>query len=235
MLDDRGKREAFLLESLEKRVTFLCEAMSNDSTRNLVSRSITQSDQSDMDGIRESSHSPVSDVDNSLNQAETDGNTLPLFSAKVLEVKRKGEEEKQSWNRLQAFDSWVWNFFYHALYAVRHGRRSYLDSLARCERCHDLYWRDEKHCKVCHITFELDFNLEERYTIHRATCREKDDDVFPKHKVLSSQFQSLKAAVHAIEVFHFSLLLLFKKKHSFHWDGLHIKGRLAKKSIPIYV
>lgn len=197
VLDDRGKREAFLIESLEKRVAFLCEAMSNSSTRNLVSRSFTQSD---MDRNRESSYSPVSDVDNSLNQAETTGDKLPLSSAIVLEVKRKGEEEKQSWSRLQAFDSWVWNFFYHALYAVRHGRRSYLDSLARCERCHDLYWRDEKHCKVCHITFELDINLEERYTIHRATCREKeDDDVFPKHKVLSSQFQALKAGVHAIE------------------------------------
>ncbi|CAK9309644.1 unnamed protein product [Citrullus colocynthis] len=200
VLDDRGKREAFLIESLEKRVAFLCEAMSNSSTRNLVSRSFTQSEQSDMDRNRESSYSPVSDVDNSLNQAETTGDKLPLSSAIVLEVKRKGEEEKQSWSRLQAFDSWVWNFFYHALYAVRHGRRSYLDSLARCERCHDLYWRDEKHCKVCHITFELDINLEERYTIHRATCREKeDDDVFPKHKVLSSQFQALKAGVHAIE------------------------------------
>ncbi|XP_022976954.1 homeobox-DDT domain protein RLT3 [Cucurbita maxima] len=200
VLDDRGKREAYLIESLEKRVAFLCEAMSNYSTRNLVSRSFTQSEQSDMDRIRESSYSPVSDVDNSLNQAETTGDMLPSCSAIVLDVKRKGEEEKQSWNCLQEFDSWVWNFFYHALYAVRHGKRSYLDSLARCESCHDLYWRDEKHCKVCHMTFELDFNLEERYTIHRATCREKeDDDVFPKHKVLSSQFQSLKAAVHAIE------------------------------------
>uniref|UniRef100_A0A0A0K3U2 DDT domain-containing protein n=1 Tax=Cucumis sativus TaxID=3659 RepID=A0A0A0K3U2_CUCSA len=200
VLDDRGKREAFLIESLEKRVVFLCEAMSNKSTRNLVSRSFTQSEQSDMDRIREISYSPVSDVDNSLYQAETTGDTLPLSSTIVLEVKRKGEEEKQSWNRLQAFDSWVWNFFYHALYAVRHGRRSYLDSLARCECCHDLYWRDEKHCKVCHITFELDLNLEERYTIHRATCREKgDDNVFPKHKVLSSQLQALKAGVHAIE------------------------------------
>lgn len=210
MLDDRGKREAFLIESLEKRLAFLCGAMSNDCAGNLGSRNFTQSDRSDMDRIRESSYSPMSDVDNSLNQTETTGNALPLCSAIILEVKRKGEE-KQSWNRLQAFDSWVWNFFYHVLSAVRHGRRSYLDSLARCERCHDLYWRDEKHCKVCHTTFELDINLEERYTIHRATCREKedDDDVFPKHKVLSSKFQSLKAAVHAIEVFHLLLLLLF--------------------------
>ncbi|KAE8648367.1 hypothetical protein Csa_023145, partial [Cucumis sativus] len=106
VLDDRGKREAFLIESLEKRVVFLCEAMSNKSTRNLGSRSFTQSEQSDMDRIREISYSPVSDVDNSLYQAETTGDTLPLSSTIVLEVKRKGEEEKQSWNGLQTFDLW---------------------------------------------------------------------------------------------------------------------------------
>ncbi|XP_022144421.1 homeobox-DDT domain protein RLT3 isoform X2 [Momordica charantia] len=108
VLDDRGKREAFLIESLEQRLPFLCEAMSNNSTRNLVSRNFTQSDQYDTDMIRESSYSPISDVDNSLNQTETIGNTLPSCGAIVLEVKRKGEEEKQRWNRLQAFDSWMW-------------------------------------------------------------------------------------------------------------------------------
>lgn len=224
VLDDRGKREAFLIESLEQRLPFLCEAMSNNSTRNLVSRNFTQSDQYDTDMIRESSYSPISDVDNSLNQTETIGNTLPSCGAIVLEVKRKGEEEKQRWNRLQAFDSWVWNFFYHGLYAVKHGRRSYLDSLARCGRCHDLYWRDEKHCKVCHITFELDITLEERYTIHKATCREKeDDDVFPNYKVLSSRFQSLKAAVHAIEVLELYILFFYfiflNRRYIFSLDG----------------
>ncbi|KAL0670210.1 hypothetical protein Bca4012_032914 [Brassica carinata] len=68
--------------------------------------------------------------------------------------------------------------------------------------CHDLYWRDEKHCKICHATFELDIDLEERYAIHAATCNRKNEessDSFPDHKVLSSQLQSLKAAVYAIE------------------------------------
>uniref|UniRef100_A0A0D3C168 WHIM2 domain-containing protein n=2 Tax=Brassica TaxID=3705 RepID=A0A0D3C168_BRAOL len=81
-------------------------------------------------------------------------------------------------------------------------RRSYLDTLTRCKSCHDLYWRDEKHCKICHATFELDIDLEERYAIHAATCNRKNEessDSFPDHKVLSSQLQSLKAAVYAIE------------------------------------
>ncbi|CAL5371361.1 unnamed protein product [Camellia sinensis] len=59
---------------------------------------------------------------------------------------------------------------------------------------------DEKHCKTCHTTFELDFDLEERYTIHVATCRENGEThMFPNHKVLSSQLQAIKAAIHAIE------------------------------------
>ena len=65
-----------------------------------------------------------------------------------------------------------------------------------------MYWRDEKHCKICHATFELDIDLEERYAIHAATCNRKNEessDSFPDHKVLSSQLQSLKAAVYAIE------------------------------------
>ncbi|GJT01977.1 DDT domain-containing protein [Tanacetum coccineum] len=70
-----------------------------------------------------------------------------------------------------------------------------------CERCHDLFWRDEKHCRICHTTFELDFDLEERYAIHVATCRDDSDpDMFPKHKILSSQLQSLKAAAYTLEL-----------------------------------
>ncbi|KAJ8627217.1 hypothetical protein MRB53_020524 [Persea americana] len=42
--------------------------------------------------------------------------------------------------------------------------------------------------------------MEERYTIHVATCKEKEDgNLFPGHKILPSQLQSLKAALHAIE------------------------------------
>jgi hypothetical protein len=50
------------------------------------------------------------------------------------------------------------------------------------------------------MTFELDFDLEEKYAVHIAMCREKEDNnTFPNHKVLSSHIQSLKAAIYAIE------------------------------------
>ena len=209
VLDDRGKREAILIESLEKRQAFLCQGMSNKIVKSAGTRHLTQSDQSELDMVREDSCSPVSDVDN-LSLTETIKDSLPSSGAVVLDVGNKGEEQQERWNRLQEFDSWIWNSFYSNLNAVKHGKRSYLDSLARCESCHDLYWRDEKHCRICHTTFELDFDLEERYAIHAATCRENEDSeiLFPQHKVLSSQIQSLKAAIHAIEVGFICLLAL---------------------------
>ena len=165
------------------------------------STSLTQYDRSDLYMIREDSSSPVSDIVDNPCATDITNDFLASSGAIVLGVGKKGEEQKQRWRRLQEFDAWIWSSFYSDLNAVKHGKRTYLDSLARCESCHDLYWRDEKHCKTCHTTFELDFDLEEKYAIHIATCREKEDnDMFPKHKVLSSQLQSLKAAIHAIEV-----------------------------------
>lgn len=170
--------------------------MSNDSG----TRQLTHSDQSEQNMSREDSSSAVSDVDSSLHLIEMQ-NDLASTDARISEISRKTEQQKDKWNRSQAFDKWVWESFYSELNAVKHGKRSYLDTLIRCERCHDLYWRDEKHCKVCHTTFELDFDLEEKYAIHAVTCRRNiDSGKIPKHKVLSSQLQSLKAAVHAIEV-----------------------------------
>lgn len=199
VLDDRGAREALLIESLEKRKAFIFQAMSSCIVSQADVRSGILSDVTELDSVREESSSPISDVDNGTSLI-TSGDSFPSSGAITIEVGEKGEELKQRWSRLKAFDSWMWNFFYLALNAVRHRRKSYHDSLNRCERCHDLYWRDEKHCKICHTTFELDFDLEERYAIHAATCREKEEtDTFPKHRVLSSQLQSLKAAIHAIE------------------------------------
>lgn len=198
VLDDRGKREALLIESLEIRLTVLCQAMSNRTASGDGSEHLTQSDRSELDNVREDTYSPVSDVDN--NSSETANDSVPLCGTVVPEVRKKGEELKQKWRRIQAFDSWLWNSFYLDLNSVKHGKRSYFDTLTRCESCHDLYWRDEKHCRICHTTFELHFDLEEMFAIHVATCREKETgDTFPEHKVLSSQIQSLKAAIHAIE------------------------------------
>lgn len=169
---------------------------------NLVNDSgIRESGRSESDIVRADSVSPVSDVDNNFYLTQSSNNSPPLLGAIVLEVGKKGEEQNRNWSRLQEFDLWIWNFFYLNLNAVKKGKRSYLDSLTRCLSCHDLYWRDEKHCKICHTTFELDFDLEERYAIHAATCRGKGDiNIAENYKVLSSQLQSLKAAIHAIEV-----------------------------------
>ncbi|XP_039031449.1 homeobox-DDT domain protein RLT3-like isoform X2 [Hibiscus syriacus] len=200
VLDDRGKREALLIESLEKRETSLRQEM---SSRHLCGSEIgyMQSGSPEMDAARENSCSPVSDVDNiSLTVAVNE--SLTSCSAIVLYAGKKGEEQKQMWKRLQEFDVWISNYFYLNLNAVKHNKCSYLESLTRCESCHDLYWRDEKHCRICHTTFEIDFDLEERYAIHVATCRQEgDNSTFPSFKVLPSQLQSLKAAVHAIESF----------------------------------
>ncbi|TKY60775.1 DDT domain superfamily [Spatholobus suberectus] len=199
VLDDRGKREALLIESLERRQTSLCRSMSRINVNSTGMGSMSHSDQSELDMVTDDSYSPTSDVDN-LHLTEIAKDSLPSAGAVVIEAGKKGEEQIQKWIRVQEYDSWIWNSFYLDLNVVKYGKRSYLDSLARCKSCHDLYWRDERHCKICHMTFELDFDLEERYAIHIATCREKEEsNTFPNHKVLSSQIQSLKAAVYAIE------------------------------------
>ncbi|ESW32216.1 hypothetical protein PHAVU_002G303200 [Phaseolus vulgaris] len=199
VLDDRGKREALLIESLERRQTSLCRTMAKINVNSTGMGSMSHSDQSELDMVTDDSYSPASDVDN-LNMTETAKDSLPSAGAVVIEAGKKVEDQIKKWIRVQEYDSWIWNFFYSDLNVVKYGRRSYMDSLARCKSCHDLYWRDERHCRICHMTFELDFDLEERYAIHVATCREKEDsDAFPNHKVLPSQIQSLKAAVYAIE------------------------------------
>uniref|UniRef100_A0A803NVL8 Homeobox-DDT domain protein RLT3 n=1 Tax=Cannabis sativa TaxID=3483 RepID=A0A803NVL8_CANSA len=148
VLDDRGKREALLIESLEKRQACLCETMSSRMVNSNGSGHLTHFDQSDLTIIREDSYSPLSDVDNNLTLTDVMCDSLPSSGAIVIEVGNKGEEQKQKWIRLQAFDSWTWSEFYLCLNAVKHGKRSYFDSLTRCECCHDLFWRDEKHCRV---------------------------------------------------------------------------------------
>ncbi|XP_010450235.1 PREDICTED: homeobox-DDT domain protein RLT3-like isoform X1 [Camelina sativa] len=193
VLDDRGRREARLVESLEKRESFLCQAM--------LSGQVTQSERSHFtDIVREDSSSPVSDIDNNLCLSEIANDQFSSqHAAIVFEIGSK-REKSLLWSLLQEFDEWIWANFNFNLSAVKHRRRSYLDSLIRCKSCHDLYWRDEKHCKICHATFEVDIDVEERYAIHAATCSKKEEcDTFPDHKVLSSQLQSLKAAVYAIE------------------------------------
>ncbi|CAL8137754.1 unnamed protein product [Prunus armeniaca] len=100
VLDDRGKREALLIESLEKRIAFLCQAMSSRMVNSDRIDNLAQSDQSELDSVREDTYSPVSDVDNNLSGIAND--SLPSSGVVVLEVRKKGEQQKQKWSRIQA-------------------------------------------------------------------------------------------------------------------------------------
>lgn len=192
-LDHRGSREARLLASLEKREAILSQLMSSMPSNSENS----QLPQSELNTCREDSSSPVSDVDNRLSLGEMQ-DELPASTAAV-ESGNKGEKLVE--NDTQAFDARIWKSFYSELNSVKNGQRAYLDSFRRCDRCQDLYWRDEKHCRICHTTFELDFDLEERYAIHSATCRAKNDVTkCRRKKALPTQLQALKAAIYAIEV-----------------------------------
>ncbi|XP_047334234.1 homeobox-DDT domain protein RLT3 [Impatiens glandulifera] len=197
-LDCRGVREAHLLSSLRKREAFLYQKMYS-TINDTGNRLLLQSDQSDLTMSREDSSSMISDADNNISLSETMNDLAAPSGSRFLGTGYK-ERQKPNLCQSQAFDSWIWSTFYCDLNAVKYGCRSFLDSLTHCVCCHDLYWRDEKHCKTCHITFELDFDLEEKYVVHAATCREKEDTcMFPKHKVLSPTLQALKAAAYAIE------------------------------------
>lgn len=208
VLDNRGTREAFLTASLQKRRHFLLQWM---SSRDEISSGCSRGEAFDQNRISQDNSSPVSDVDNILSQCDSMRNSFVSTGAIIFQL----DNEyclKEKWVRLQSFDRWTWNSFYATLNSVKHCRRSYLSSLARCEACHDLYWRDEKHCKVCHATFELHFDLEEKYAIHSATCSAiGGNGSGPTHKVLSSLLQSLKASVYAVEV------RLVIKFHHFHF------------------
>jgi len=209
-LDCRGTREARLFASLDKRDAFLYQAMDNYMTTGYNSTHTRGYHPSEVDNNSGDGSSPISDVDNILDSVESIESHSAASSAVILELGKSRKEKKQKWDRLQEFDKWVWHGFYSDLNAVKISKRSYVDLLARCERCHDLYWRDEKHCRICHTTFELDFDLEEKYAIHVATCRVPEDcSDFPKHKVLPSQLQALKAASHAIEVNPYICYIIF--------------------------
>ncbi|XP_011077227.1 homeobox-DDT domain protein RLT3 isoform X2 [Sesamum indicum] len=198
-LDRRGAREARLLASLEKRESSLIQVMSN-TPNDGGNRQLAQSDQSELNTSREDSSSPVSDVDNRSSLSEMQNELPSSTSIATVDGGKKGEQLLEKPGHSQAFGAWIWKSFYSELNSVKIGKKAYLDSLRRCDQCQDLYWRDEKHCRICHTTFELDFDLEERYAVHSAVCQaNKDVNKCRKQRVLSSQLQALKAAIYAIE------------------------------------
>ncbi|XP_078443412.1 homeodomain-like transcriptional regulator isoform X2 [Wolffia australiana] len=191
-LDDRGARENLLLAALRQREACLTRAMQDYSPIREQIDADTSSGHSSL--------SPISDVDN--NQSSEDIGSPPPPSAPAPELIWRATEQRQRWARAQAFDHWLWDHFYSELASVRLNRqRQPSEWLARCDACHDLFWPEEKHCGACHATFELGFDLEERFLVHAATCCPKaaDSNGSPGHRVLPSQLQVLKAAVHAVE------------------------------------
>ncbi|KAG0547113.1 hypothetical protein BDA96_01G051000 [Sorghum bicolor] len=210
VLDSRGTREAHLLTSMEKRQACLFEAMKKHVEGGKAARLpapfdsyCSQTSSGDGASPKTSSvdgASPVSDIENTAVPTCLKDSNFDSSSAIVIESGRRGDEKISMWERLQAFDKWIWTSFYSILTAVKSGKKSFKESLVHCESCHDLYWRDEKHCRICHSTFEVGFDLEEKYAVHVATCREPElSHEVPNHKFLPSQLQALKAAIHAIE------------------------------------
>lgn len=164
-------------------------------------RQLSRSDQSGVNTFREASSSPVSDVDNRISLNEMQSELPSCTGAAVVEIGKKGEQLAETSGSSQAFDAWIWKSFYYELNTVKNGKKAYLNLLRRCDQCQDLYWKDEKHCRICHTTFELDFDLDERYAVHSAVCRANIDvNKCRRKKVMSSQLQALKAAIYAIEV-----------------------------------
>ena len=97
VLDDRGRREARLIESLEKRESFLCQAML---------RRIDHVVRED------SSSSPVSDIDNNnlcLNEIANDQQAAIVFEKRGKSL---------LWSLVQEFDEWIWDKYYLNLNAV---------------------------------------------------------------------------------------------------------------------
>ncbi|KAJ4791039.1 Homeodomain-like transcriptional regulator [Rhynchospora pubera] len=199
VLDTRGLRESGLFASLNKRQSFLCQSMDAHLNKSKGDNATQTSSSNSMISSGDGS-SPISDIDNSYNNSNNATVSVGSTAALFIESGRTEEEKRQKWERSQEFDRWVWDSFYLNLSAVRLSKRMLSDTWARCQGCHDLYWREEKHCRICHSTFELDFEQEERYAMHLATCKESEGMCeLPSHRVHASQLQALKAAIHAIE------------------------------------
>lgn len=85
-LDDRGVREAVLIDSLEVRKCLIVQAMSECA---LSLRPL--SGQMELDPVGEQSSSPVSDVNNNSAPNTIDKDYLPWSSVINVEIGKKGE------------------------------------------------------------------------------------------------------------------------------------------------
>ncbi|XP_057860957.1 homeobox-DDT domain protein RLT3 isoform X2 [Cryptomeria japonica] len=197
LLDSRSSREASLFASLRSCKAILCREMRKSKACRNQDISGNDSESNERE-IMSSDSSAVSLVENNQNsivsEAENDSSAPP--GAISLEFGRTEMEKQHEWDRYRAFDKWVWSGFFQMLNVLKYNP----DMLVSCEGCHDLYWPEEGHCKLCHTTFELDFDSEERYAVHVKTCRiNTQNDSSHRHKVLPSRLQSLKAGMQAVE------------------------------------
>lgn len=193
LLDSRGVREANLLASLRSQGTLLRQEM-----RKLKSGVNQESEKYVREILSGDSSSGVSIIENNQNDTAFEPeNDSSVFSGAIsLQFGRTEVEKQHDWDNHRAFDRWVWSDFFRTLKVLKYNA----DRLLPCESCHDLYWPEEEHCMLCHTTFELDFDSEERYAVHVARCKGRgQDESIQGCKVLSSRLQSLKAGMQAVE------------------------------------
>lgn len=193
LLDSRGVREANLLASLRSQGTLLRQEM-----RKHKSGVNQESGKYGREILSGDSSSGASIIENNQNDTVFEPeNDSSVFSGAISLQFRGTEVEKQhEWDHYRAFDRWVWSDFFQTLKVLKCNA----DRLLPCKSCHDLYWPEEEHCMLCHTTFELDFDSEERYAVHVAKCKGRgQDESIRECKVLSSRLQSLKAGMQAVE------------------------------------
>lgn len=193
LLDSRGIREANLLASLRSRGTLLRQEM-----RKHKSGVNQESEKYGREILSGDSSSGTSIIENNQNDTvfEPEDDSSVLSGAVSLQFGGTEVEKQRDWDHCRAFDRWVWSDFFQTLKVLKYDA----DRLLPCESCHDLYWPEEEHCMLCHTTFELDFDSEERYAVHVARCKGRgQDESIRGCKVLSSRLQSLKAGMQAVE------------------------------------
>lgn len=193
LLDSRGVREVNLLSSLRSRGTLLRQEM-----RKPKSGVNQESGKYGREILSGDSSSGASIIENNQNDTvfEPENDSSVLSGAISLQFGGTEVENQHDWDHYRAFDRWVWGDFFQTLKVLKCNA----DRLLPCESCHDLYWPEEEHCMLCHTTFELDFDSEERYAVHVAKCKGRGhDESIRRCKVLSSRLQSLKAGMQAVE------------------------------------
>jgi len=194
LLDSRGDREANLLASLRSRGSLLRQEMRKPKFG--VNQ---ESEKNGREIVSGESSSGASIIENTQNDTVFEHENDSSVLSGAISLQSGGNEVEKQFDRdhSRAFDRWVWSDFFQTLKVLKYNP----DRLIHCESRQDLYWPEEGHCMLCHTTFELDFDSEERYPVHVARCKARgQDESIQACTVLSSALQSLKAGTQAVEV-----------------------------------